>query len=158
MVEHPIIFFFIFYFMFLRQIFKLKLPLPHSFATKPLESNMEILDIVTELGRILSQLSGFINQFNQEIITENINVITDAQGNLSIEIPADMTESKGKLVSARIKLLDTLIHNHVDKSESLLHYGISVEEKLFDNTPNYETQLTKHVSEFKRIKGLYRHF
>lgn len=40
---------------------------PHSFSTKPLQSDMGITEIVTEINTLLPQLANFINQFNTTI-------------------------------------------------------------------------------------------
>ncbi|AFM82509.1 cytochrome oxidase subunit I (mitochondrion) [Aspergillus oryzae 100-8] len=145
------------FFNFFKLISKVSIAKPHCFASKPLESNVDILEIVTELARLLPQLADFINQFNNQIITHDINVVTDAQGNLSIQVPDGISKAQAKLISARVNLLDNLIHTHLDKTENLLHLGISVEEDLFDIDPNYETKLTDHVSQFNRLKNSYKH-
>jgi hypothetical protein len=134
------------------------IPKPHPLADKPLQADVDILGIVNELSRLLPQLNDFLNQFNNQIITNNINVITDTAGNLSIQVPDTITEAKSKLISARINLLDNLIHNHLDKSEELIHKGILVEEKIMNKDPEYDTKLTPFVSEFTKLKNSYRHY
>jgi hypothetical protein len=133
------------------------IPKPHVLADKPLQADVDILGIVNELSRLLPQLNDFINQFNNQIITNNINVITDTAGNLSIEVPDTITEAKSKLISSRVSLLDNLIQNHLEKSEGLIHEGILAEEKLMDKEPEYETKLTPFVSEFNKLRSSYRH-
>ena len=134
------------------------IPKPHPLADKPLQSDLDILGIVNELIRLLPQLNDFLHQFNNQIITNDINVITDTGGNLSIQVPDTVTEAKSKLISARVNLLDNLIHNHIEKTEDLLHKGISLEEKLMDKDPEYETKLTPYISEFRKLKGSYKHY
>ena len=135
----------------------ISIPKPHPLAAKPMQADLDILGIVNELARLLPQLNDFVNQFNNQIVTYDINVITDTSGNLSIQVPDTVTEAKGKLISARVNLIDNLIHNHIDKTEDLLHKGITLEEKLIDKDPDYETKLTPYVSEFRKLKSSYKH-
>ena len=135
------------------------LPKPHPLTNKPLQAGLDgdILGIVNELSRVLPQLNDFINQFDNQVITNNINVITDSSGNLSFQVPDTITEAKSKLITARMNLLDNLIHNHLDKTEGLIHKGICIEERIIDKDPEYETKLTTHISDFRKLRSSYRH-
>jgi hypothetical protein len=133
------------------------IPKPHKFATQPLKAEVEILNIIIELGKLLPQIAEFIARFTNEIRIQDINVITDVSGNLAIEVPDTMTKAQGTLVSARISILDRLIHTQLDKSEALIFEAIRIEEELINKDPNYETKLTNIVSEFRRLKSSYRH-
>lgn len=144
-------------FIYILYIISNNIPKPNRLVTNQLQSNLEITDIINQLNKLLPQVNKFINQFHDEIIKHNINVITDTSGNLAIDIPDSIPQAQGKLISARINLLDRLIHTQTDKSEDLIYKGIEIEEKLFNKYPNYETRLTNYVSEFRRLKSSYKH-
>jgi hypothetical protein len=120
-------------------------------------SEVDIFNIITELNKVLPQVAEFITRFTSEITTLNINVITDGYGNLNIDVPDSISKPQGKLISARINILDRLIHTQLDKAEGLLYEAIRIEEKLIDRDPNYETKLTNYTSEFRRLKDSYKH-
>lgn len=133
------------------------IPKPNRLITNQLQSNLDIFQITNELNRLLPQVANFIDQFNSEITKHDINVITDGYGNLTIDVPDKISQPQGKLISARINLLDNLIHTQLQKSEDFIFKGIEVEEKLFNTDPNYETKLTNYVAEFRRLKSSYKH-
>jgi hypothetical protein len=56
-----------------------------------LEGELQVL--LTEVNRLLPQLNTFITQFNNLVLEAGINVVTDASGTLSIDVPATMDDT-----------------------------------------------------------------
>ncbi len=53
-----------------------------------------LTEIITQIDIILPQLSEFINQFNNLVQNANINIITEVDGTLSIDVPISMSDSE----------------------------------------------------------------
>jgi hypothetical protein len=71
------------------------IPRPHVFVNLPLKSTVspvELTDITLKINELLPQLADFISQFHSIILTNNINVITDAGGNMSLDVPGTMSD------------------------------------------------------------------
>lgn len=120
-------------------------------------SNLDILNIITELNSLLPQLADFINQFNNVVNQSGINVITDITGNLSIDVPKDMPDSVAGNISNRIGIIDRLITTRGQEINELLQKGLNVENKLKMENPDYVSQLSDKIAEFRRLNASYRH-
>jgi NADH-ubiquinone oxidoreductase chain 3 len=132
-------------------------PQPHSFASKPLQSDMGISEIVTEINTLLPQLAKFINQFTNTVAVSGINVFTDSIGNLSIDVPGSMTDNEANKINIKIGVIDRLITTRGQEINDLLQKGISLENKLKTEDNHYVSQLTEKIQEFKRLNELYKH-
>jgi hypothetical protein len=130
---------------------------PHSFESKPLQSDMGISEIVAEINTFLPQLANFINQFSTTVSQEGVNVVTDSTGNMSIDIPKSMTDDAANKISTKIGIIDRLIITRGQEINDLLQKGISLENKLKIEDPHYVSQLTDKIQEFKRLNALYKH-
>lgn len=137
--------------------FSYYIPNPYLFVDKPLMSNLDILNIITELNSLLPQLADFINQFNNVVNQSGINVITDITGNLSIDVPKDMPDSVAGNISNRIGIIDRLITTRGQEINELLQKGLNVENKLKMENPDYVSQLSDKIAEFRRLNASYRH-
>lgn len=118
---------------------------------------MGIPEILTELNALLPQLSNFINQFNTTVNQTGISVITGSIGNLSIDVPKDMSDVLANKVSTKIGIIDRLITTRGQEINDLLQKGIHLEDKLKMENSNYVSQLTDKIQEFKRLNSLYKH-
>ena len=106
------------------------IPNPCSFANKPLMSNLDLFNVITELNTLLPQLADFINQFHNLVNQSGINVVTDIMGNMSIDVPKDMPDSVATNISKRIGIIDRLITTRGQEINELLQRGLSVENKI----------------------------
>lgn len=125
--------------------------------TISLESNLDLTSILSEVDTLLPQLSNFVVQFNNLVIETGINVVTDSSGNMSIDVPNTMASVDASNVSKKIGIIDRLISNHTSNIDSLLKKGLSIEDKLKMDNPNYNSQLMDKVNELKRLKSSYKH-
>lgn len=130
---------------------------PHLFINKTLKSNVDILQIISEINTLLPQLANFINQFNDLISESGINVITDSTGNMSIYVPQSMSNSAANNISTRVGVIDRLITTRGQEINDLLQKGLDIERNIKIENPNYTSDLTNKILEFKRLNALYKH-
>ena len=130
---------------------------PHSFATKSLKSEIGIPEILTELSTMLPQFGDFINKFHTTVNQTGISVITDSTGNLSIDVPQNMSDDVANKITTKIGIIDRLITVKGQAINELLQKGIHLENKLKMENSNYVSQLTDKIQEFKRLNSSYNH-
>lgn len=130
---------------------------PPLFATKTLQSSMDISEIVTELNTLLPQLANFINQFNTTVSQSGISVVTDSMGSMSIDVPQNMPDHVANNISTRIGIIDRLITTRGQEINDLFQKGVHLENKLKMENSNYVSQLTDKIEEFKRLNSSYKH-
>jgi hypothetical protein len=130
---------------------------PHKFSSKPLQSDTSLLDIVGQINTFMPQLAGFINQFNTTVNESGVSVITDGVGNMSVSVPGSMTDEVANAISNKIGVIDRLINTRGQEISDLLQKGTSLENKLKMENPNYVSQLTAKIEEFKRLNSSYKH-
>ena len=119
--------------------------------------NTELENNILELDRLLSQLGGFITQFHNFIIENQINVITDSQGALDIEVYENVEDSVAQQHSNRIHVFDTLIHDRVHAIEDLLERTLDLDRNNTQSDNNYITQLTQYRVRLRQLIGSYGH-
>ena len=130
-------------------------PLPHKFINCTFKS--DISSILTDLSSLLPQYSTFISQFNDLISQANINVITDNMGNMSIDVPSSMSDTEAENISKRIGIIDRVIATRSQEIHDLIQRGVNMEKDLKIKNPNYTFQLTDKITEYNRLKNLYKH-
>ena len=114
-------------------------------------------EIIPGVTRLLTQLRVFINEFNNLVIREHINVITDSEGNISIDVDANMSEERTQQLANRVDVLHSLIHNHQHNIEDLLERGLSEEQSVLQNNPNYVRRIPSLQTSFNTIIRTYVH-
>lgn len=130
-------------------------PVPQKFINNTLNSDMT--SIINELSSLIPQLSTFINQFNDVVSTTGINVISDVTGNLSIDVQGNMSDVESDTIRKKIGIIDRLIATRKQEISDLIYKGMNMEKYSFLLNPDYNSQLTDKITEFNRLKILYRH-
>ena len=151
--------FYIYIFVFII-VFKIKdkiIPKPYKFVNSTLKNGIDVSNIVNEVNNLLPQFSDFINQFNNLVTQNSINVITDTAGNMSIDVPNNMSDAEANRLSTRIGIIDRLITNHSTTLSDLFQKGLSLENKLKAEDSNYVSQLSNQFSEFNKLNSSYKH-
>lgn len=133
------------------------IPKPYKFTTKTIESNIDISQIVTEVGSLMPQLSLFITQFNSVVTENDINVVTDVVGNMSIDVPSTMSDELANNLSKRLGIIDRLITHRGQEINELFQKAFQIEKDLKIGNPDYVSPLTEKINEFKRLNSLYKH-
>jgi hypothetical protein len=117
----------------------------------------ELYAIVIEINRLLPQLEVFITQFKAIVLDTGINVVSDAQGNMSIDVPSSMTDSDANKISAKVGIIDRLISHNGTSINELFNKGLNIENSLKIKDPTYSSQLTSEIAKFKALNGSYKH-
>lgn len=87
-------------------------------------------DILMSIGGHLSELSDYINRFNNTVIETGINVITDSEGYMEMEVPATMSKEVESQVKLKINIIDSLITKRQSDISELIDKGLSLQKKL----------------------------
>jgi len=121
------------------------------FSTKLLKSDLSLPEILSEINTLLPQLSNFINQFNNTVNESGITVVTDSIGNLSIDVPQNMSDSAASKVSTRIGIIDRLITTRGQEINDLFQKGTILDNKLRMENPNHVSELAPKIEQFKKL-------
>lgn len=131
-------------------------PNPHGFESVALHSDTAVLEVVTEVGKLLPQLANFIGQFDATVIKSGVNVITDTTGSMSIDVPNTMSDVDSNKISTRLGIIDRLINTRGQEINLLLQKGLQLSKVPGENT-EHVSQLQSQIKEFTRLNGLYKH-
>jgi flagellar motor switch protein FliG len=144
---------------FLKESYGVLPPKPYKFINKPLKSSLEqdLTEIITVVGNLIPQLSNFVDQFNDTIIQKCVNVITDVQGNMAIDVPSAMPDDEATELSKRINVLDRVIKARSQEIQDLVEKGIKIETKLKTENPQFHSIILEKADEFRKINNSYRH-
>ena len=127
------------------------------FVSLPLKSSFELDGVILEINRLLPQLGGFIEQFNNIVSQHGINVVSDAQGNMTMVVPANMPETTYNNISNRLGIVDRLINHHGSSINDLFQKGLDIEQQIKQSDSNYTSQLTDKIEKFKQLNASYKH-
>jgi hypothetical protein len=126
-----------------------------NFTLVQLES--QLTPIIEEINRLLPQLRTFITRFNNFIIDNDINVITDADGNLGVDVSANLSDGLAQQHANRVQVLDSLIHNHYHIIEQLVQRGSTLEDNIRSISPNYLPQIRVLLINLNQLMSSYAH-
>lgn len=134
----------------------------HAFLTikNPLQSSSDVIDlagIILTIGSHLSELSTFINKFDNTVVENGINVITDGSGSLSIDAPSTMSEEVANKVATRISVIDSLISKRQSDISDLIQKGLALQNKISSVDPSYKSEIVNKITEFEKLKNSYKH-
>jgi hypothetical protein len=119
--------------------------------------NTELIGLVTELSKLIPQLHGFISNFNETITQYGINVITEGSGQLSVDVPSDMTEIDAEKCVKKIRILDRLIHDRLDNINNIFKKGYGIENNLKKLNNEHISVLTDKSKILTKLKNSYKH-
>ena len=111
---------------------------PSHNSADPLKSTFEIdlSGILMDIDKILPQFTHFLDLFKSTIIENNTNVVIDASGSMSIDVPANMSDDQARELSKKLNVIDSLIHSRNDELEKLIQEGNRIESELLQKIPN----------------------
>ena len=130
---------------------------PYEFITTSLKSELDLLPILTDLTKLVPQFGNFVEQFNTLINENSINVITDTKGNLFIDVPGTMTESKSNEITNKVNILDRLIRTQKESIGDLFLKGSLIENKFKSENPDYKPQLEDLRKSYIVFRDSYKH-
>lgn len=134
----------------------------HAFLSNSvqLQSSSDIADlsnIILTIGSHMSELATFIHKFDTTVVQQGINVITDTEGALSIEVPSTMSDELAKKVSTRINIIDRLINTRQSDISDLIQKGLALQNKINTMGCSYKSEIFNQITEFEKLKSSYKH-
>lgn len=132
-------------------------PKPHQFIYTSIKSGLDLADILADLSKLVPQFGNFVEQFNAIVNENSLNVVTDSEGALSIDVPRDMPQDKSLEISNKIGILDRLIATQKNSIGSLFIKGSLYESKFRESNPNYISELNDLRKSFQTFKDSYKH-
>ena len=121
------------------------------------ELQNQLSNVVNESNRLLSQLDDFINRFNSFVADNNVNIITDAQGNMSMDVPNNIDDDTATVHINRVNTLDNLIRNHINSLHELIIRGNNIENNILNIDPSYNIQFEYINNRLTSLKNKYNH-
>lgn len=121
-------------------------------------NNLESLNlIILELTNLIPQFSSFIDQFNVIINANDVAVITDSTGNMSIDVPKHMSDDSANALTKRIGIVDRLINDRRATISDLFRKGFEIESNLKSENSKYVTQLSGKFTAYRALDISYKH-
>ena len=121
------------------------------------DQNSDLMGIIIELNKLLPQVQSFITDWHSTIAHYGINVITDVNGDLSIDVPSKLKDVDVNTCTKKIKILDSLIHDRFNSIEKTLDKGYTFEMDLKKSNNNYISVLTEKSKILNELKNSYKH-
>lgn len=122
------------------------------------EQYIELSSVMLELARLLPQLQEFVNNLNETIVSNNVNLITESTGELTMEVPSNMSDKDIDVCRRKVGIIDRLIHDRTDHISSLFKKGHDIEMEIKKFNPNYVSDdLIEKSKILKEIKNSYKH-
>ncbi len=124
---------------------------------KSCSSVQDLLSVIMSIGSHMSELTTFIQKFDNTVVENGINVITDSSGNLSIDAPSTMSDDIAKKVATRINIIDSLIIKRQSDISDLIQKGLAIQNKITLVDPSYKSEILNQITEFEKLKNSYKH-
>lgn len=122
---------------------------------KNMFSELELNNILTNVDQLLPQFGNFILQFNTIVIENTINVINEADGSLTIEVPKEMPDSVSQTLSQKIRILDRLVMTRTGEIDSLLQKGLVIEDQIKEQNPEFISKIIPKITKFQEVAAKY---
>lgn len=117
----------------------------------------DLTGIILTIGSHLSELTTFINKFDNTVVENGINVVTDGSGTLSIDAPSTMSDEIANKVATRISVIDSLISKRQSDTSDLIQKGLALQNKINSVDPSYKSEIVNQIKEFEKLRNSYRH-
>jgi hypothetical protein len=118
----------------------------------------QLHDINLEADRLYSQLNTFITQFHNFVIDTGINVVTNVQGELGIDVLENLDDTIAQQYANRINVFDSLIHNHIHNLESIIKRMIELENQIRVFDESYKIQSSIYNDKLQDLIRSYGHY
>lgn len=105
----------------------------------------------------MSELSTFILKIYNTVVENGINVISDSEGNLSIDVPSTMSDDLAQKVGTRINIIDNLITKRKSDISDLIQKGLALQNNINLLDSSYKSEILNQITEFEKLKNSYKH-
>jgi len=120
-------------------------------------SQFDLTSIIADINGLLPQLSNFISQINTLVNQNNIQIIVDAAGNMSLDAPGSMTDLELNSLSKRINVIDALIASHKSNITTLFQQASNIENASKIADSSQVSELASLSTRFDALKVSYKH-
>lgn len=117
----------------------------YSYIGTDIPANPEIATTIAEINRLLSQLDGFIDAFNEFVSGHDFNVVIE-DGRIGVDTGSSVSDQVAQTWANRVSVLNDLIHDRYTEVERLL---TSISES---------SQYLDLLARFEAIASKYRHW
>lgn len=117
----------------------------------------ELSTIIQSINNQMEQLSMFINQFHELVISKQLTVTSDALGALMVDAPMSLSDHEASLVGKRITILDNLINTRRDSIKESIHKGLSIYSEIKSVNPGFNSVILTKLSELHDVSNKYIH-
>ena len=120
-----------------------------------LELSMQMDAVIANLNHFIPQYSNFIDSIIAVQTKYNV-IIVDQLGNLSVDVPENMTEATQEEVVKKVRILDNLCSQRSMEIETELDKGRSIENQIKQLKPDYTSKISGQIAEFARLRGAFK--
>jgi hypothetical protein len=132
-------------------------PKPHAYVSLPLKSGLsELVEIISNIDSTLPLLSKFIDNFNTVVANNDINVITEVNGDMSIDVPLDMPKEKRYEISKKLGIIDRLVNTKGTELRTLFEQAVVEQDKLKALNSKDIPQISKQMQIFLDLNKSYK--
>lgn len=114
-----------------------------------------LASITTELQDLLVQFNKFVLDFNQHLVTYDINVIDDAKGK-DISIYDNHSQEVENHIVKKYQVLDAVIDARREKINDLVNKGTSLYTSIKEDKPDFTSKILSQAEEFRRINKNFK--
>jgi hypothetical protein len=112
--------------------------------------------IISNIDHVLPVLTRFIEEFNNVVSNNDITVITNHNGDMSIDVPLDMPKDKTQFLSNRIGMLDRYINTNGSDLQTLFQKAQIEQDKLKALNCKEIPQISKQIQTFIELNKSYK--
>jgi hypothetical protein len=117
----------------------------------------ELSNLISSINVQLEQLSSFINQFHDLVISKQLTVTSDALGALMVDAPFSLPDNEASLVGRRITILDNLINTRRESLNDSIHQGLTIYSEIKKVNPSFNSVILTKLTELNDISSKYIH-
>lgn len=115
-----------------------------------------MIEFLQELNNLVPEITNYINQFNSIISENNLNVITDVQGNLMVDAPSNLSDQACDYFGKKVGVIDRIINSKLDEADKLIEQGNAMQKEIKNS--NHSSQIQAKLKELNQLKNKYGHF
>jgi NADH-ubiquinone oxidoreductase chain 3 len=117
----------------------------------------ELANLMLNIGKDMATLANTIDRFDTTVIKEGINVISDNEGNLSIDVPRNMSDAVAHNVQKQIQVMDRLINTVGSTLNESLQKALALDNQIRMVDPSHKSEILNQITEFKKLNSSYKH-
>jgi len=115
----------------------------------------DLFTVISNLNHYIPQFGKFIGDILEIQVKYNVTIV-DQLGNLSVDVPQNMSQSIVEEVVKKIRVLDSLCIQRSIDIEAEFTKGRSIENLIKLQNSNYKSQISGQIAEFARLNGAFK--